>query len=72
MVRKGKKEATRITIGPEHFVVDAEIVVGEATPLVGEDAIVGVLGGKFRHGDAEGRTDLHALEDEVHAVGVLA
>ena len=39
----------------EDFVVDVEIVVGEATPLVGEDAIVGVFGGIFRHGDAEGR-----------------
>ena len=55
----------------EHFVVDVEIVVGEPTPLVGEDAVVGVLGGIFRHGDAEARADLHALENEVHAVGVL-
>src|SRR6516162_497305 len=55
----------------EYFVVDVEIVVGEAAPLVGKDAIVGVRGGIFRHGDAEGRADLHALENEVHAVGVL-
>src|SRR5215470_8839023 len=55
----------------EHFVVDVEIVVGEPTPLVGEDAVVGILGGIFRHGDAEGWADLHALENEVHAVGVL-
>ena len=51
--------------------MDVEIVVGEATPVVGKDAIVGVLGGIFRHGDAEGRADFHALENEVHAVGVL-
>src|SRR5215472_3579544 len=55
----------------EHFVVDVEIVVGKAAPLVGEHTVVGVLGGIFRHGDAEGRADLHALENEVHAVGIL-
>jgi hypothetical protein len=38
----------------EHFVVDVEIVVGEATPQVGEEAVIGVLGGIFRHRDAEG------------------
>src|SRR5215469_5244829 len=46
----------------EHFVVDVEIVVGKTAPLVGEDTVVGVLGGIFRHGDAEGRSDLHAFE----------
>ena len=55
----------------EHFVVDVEIVVDKPAPLVGEDTVVGVLGGIFRHSDAEGRADLHALENEVHAVGVL-
>src|ERR1700752_1543849 len=56
----------------EHFVVDVEIVVGEAAPLVGEDAVVGVLGGIFLYGDAEGWVDLHALENEVYAVSVLS
>src|SRR5947208_9907822 len=31
----------------------------------------GSLGRKLRHGDAEARSLLHALEDEVHAVGTL-
>src|ERR1700741_1716104 len=44
----------------------------QPAPLVGEDAVVGVLGGIFRYADAEGWADLHALENEVHAVGVLA
>src|SRR5262249_61579714 len=48
----------------EHLVVDVEIVVGEATPVVGKDAVIRVLGGIFWHGDAEGRADLHALENE--------
>src|SRR5262249_42541222 len=55
---------------PEHFVVDVEIGGGEATPVVGEDAMVGVFGGILRHGNAEGGAALHALENEVHAVSV--
>ena len=47
-----------------------EVVVREAAPLVGQDAIVGVLGRVLGHSDAEGRPLFHALEDEVDAVGV--
>src|SRR6202007_1740921 len=56
----------------EHFVVDVEMVGGEAAPLVGEEGVCGVLGGICRCGDAEGWADLHALENEVYAVDVLA
>jgi len=46
--------------------------VGEAAALVSDNPVVGVLGGIFRHGDAEGGSDLHAFENEVHAVGIVA
>src|SRR4249919_1189233 len=55
----------------ENLVADVEVVVGEAATLAGEDAVVRVLGGIFRHADAEGWTLLHAFEDEIDAVGVL-
>src|SRR5271165_1121058 len=48
----------------EGFVTDVEIVVGEAAALAGKDAIIGILGWEFRHGDAKGRPLLHALENE--------
>jgi hypothetical protein len=43
----------------------------KAAALVGEDAVVRVGGGVFRHGDAQGCSLLHALEDEVDAAGVF-
>jgi hypothetical protein len=54
----------------EGLVTDVEIVVGEAAALAGKDAIMGILGGVFRHGDAKGRPLLHAFENEVDAVGI--
>ena len=56
---------------PEDLVADVEVVMREAAALMREDAVVGVLGGKLRQADAEGRPLLHALEDEVDAVGVV-
>src|SRR6202022_1538712 len=53
----------------EGFVTDVEIVVGEAAALAGKDAIIGILSGVFRHGDAKSRPLLHAFENEVDAVG---
>src|SRR5207342_2457402 len=50
---------------------DVEVVVGEAATLASEDAVMWVLGGIFRQADTEARTLLHALEDEIDAVGVL-
>ena len=57
--------------GAENFIADVEVVVGEAAALVGEDAVMRVLGGILRHADPEARPLLHALEDEIDAVGVL-
>ena len=55
----------------ENLIADVEVVVGVAAALAGEDAVMRVLGGIFRHADAEARPLLHALEDEIDAVGVL-
>src|SRR5271165_1114751 len=52
----------------EGFVADVEVVVGEATALTRQDAIIGVLGGVFWYGDAKGRPLLHALEDVIDTV----
>jgi hypothetical protein len=41
--------------GAENFIADVEVVVREAAALVGKDAVVRVLGGVFRHADAEVR-----------------
>jgi len=55
----------------KYFVADVEVIMGEAAALVAEDTVVRARCGIFRHGYAEGRPLLHALEDEVDAVGVL-
>ena len=47
------------------------MVVGETTALVGDNAVIGVLGGVLWYGDPEGRSYLHALEYKIHAVGIL-
>ena len=57
--------------GAENFIADVEVIVREAAALVGKDAVVRVLGGIFRHADAEGRPLLHAFENEVDAVSVV-
>src|SRR5215471_9810339 len=54
----------------EHFIADVEVIMSEAAALMREKAVVRVGGGIFRHGDAEGRSLLHALEDEVDAVAI--
>lgn len=56
--------------GAENLVADIEVVVREAAPLRRQDAVIGVLCRELRHGDAERRPLLHALENEVDAVGV--
>ena len=55
----------------ENLITNVEIVVGEPAALRGEDPVIGILGGIFRHGDAKARALLHALENEINAVGVL-
>jgi hypothetical protein len=44
--------------------------MGKAASLVREDAMVGVLGGILRHGNAERPAMFHALEDEIDTVSV--
>src|ERR1700730_13089784 len=51
------------------FVAEVEVVVREAAALAGEDPVIWILGGGFGGADAKARPLLHALEDEVHAVG---
>ena len=58
-------------MGAEHFVADVEVVVREAALLAGQDAMIGIFGGKLRHGHPKAWSLLHALENEVHAVGTL-
>ena len=45
--------------------------MGEAASFVRENTMVRIFRRKFGHADAEGSALLHALEDEVDAVGVL-
>ena len=53
------------------FVAEVEVVVREAAALAGEDPVIWILGGVFGDADAKARPLLHALEDEVDAVGVV-
>src|SRR5258705_1942439 len=53
------------------FVAEVEVVVREAAALAGENPVIWILGGIFGGADAKARPLLHALEDEVHAVGVV-
>ena len=55
----------------EDFIAKIEIVVREAAALAGEDPVMRILGGVFGDADAKARPLLHALEDEVDAVGAF-
>src|SRR2546430_14891767 len=68
---KGEERSHTHLYRTENLIADVEVIVGEAATLAGEDAVVRVLGGIFRHADAEARTLLHALEDEIDAVDVF-
>ena len=68
MAWNGKKTGHANDDGSQHLIPDVEVVVCEAAPLVRQDAVVGVLRGILRHGDAEGPPLFHALEDEVDAI----
>ena len=57
--------------GTEDLVADVEVVAGEAALLVGQDAVIGILGRELRHRDPKRWSLLHALEDEVHSERVL-
>src|SRR5271166_2745159 len=49
---------------------EASIETPRSASLAGKDAIIGILGWVFRHGYAKGRPLLHALENEVDAIGI--
>jgi hypothetical protein len=51
---------------------DVEVVMGKAAALVSDNTIIGDRGGIFRHGDAEGGSDLQAFENEIDAIGIVA
>src|SRR5262249_32706808 len=53
----------------EDRIADVKIIMREAAALVRQDSVMGIFGRVFRHGDAKGRALLHALEDEIDAVG---
>lgn len=53
---------------PQGFIPQVEIVMREAAPLLAQNAVVGVLGGELGQRTTEGRSLLHALEDEIYAV----
>src|SRR5436305_9911866 len=52
--------------GPQNFIPNVEVVMGETAALVRQDAVVGVLGGILRNGDAKRPALFHALEEEVN------
>jgi hypothetical protein len=54
----------------QHLVPDVEVVMGKAAALASQDTVVGVLGRKLGHADAEGAAQFHALEDVVDAKGI--
>src|SRR5262244_198650 len=53
----------------EDRIADVEVVMREAAALVRQDPVMWIFGRVFRHGDAKGRALLHALEDEIDAIG---
>src|SRR5262249_32904009 len=69
---KGKKTDERHDEGPENFIADIEVVVGEAALLVGQDAVICILGRELRYGHPKGSSLLHALKYEKDTVSVLA
>ena len=68
---KGKETRYAQDDRSQNLVPDIKVVVGEAAPLVRQDAIVWVLCRKLRNADPEGAALLHALEDEVDSVSLL-
>jgi hypothetical protein len=64
---KRKKRRHADNDRPEHLIPDIEVVMGKATDLMREDAVVGVLRGILRHADSERVALFHAFEDEVDA-----
>src|SRR5262249_56171426 len=53
----------------EDRIADVEVVMREAAALRRQDPVIWIFGRVFRHADAKGRALLHALEDEIDAIG---
>src|SRR5215475_3978868 len=56
----------------EHLIVNVKVVVSEAAARPGDDAVIGIPGGIFRHRDAEGRSHFHAFENKIDAVVIFS
>src|SRR5258708_17268845 len=69
--REGQEGSNAQGYWTEHLIPDIEVVMGVAAALRTQDAIVRVLCWKLGHGNAETRSDLHALEDEVNSETIL-
>jgi hypothetical protein len=69
---EGKERRHTHDEGPENFIADVEVVVGEAALLVGQDAVIWILGRELRYGHPKGSPLLHALKYEEDTVSVLA
>ena len=67
---EGEKSGNAEDDRPEDFIPNVEIIVGEATALVRQDAVVGILGGIFGDGNAEGAALFPTRENEINAEGV--
>jgi len=69
---EGEERADAHHDGAERLIANVEVVVREAAALVSDDAVIGILGGIFRRRDAEGRSQFHAFENKIHAVGIFS
>src|SRR5579864_447149 len=54
----------------QKFIPDIEVVMGEATPMLGHNPVIGVGGGILRHSDTKGAALFHTFVDEVDPVSV--
>src|SRR5215469_444385 len=69
---EGEERAHEYHDRAEHLIANVEVVVSEPAALVSDDAVIGIIGGIFRHRDAEGRSHFHAFENKIDAVGIFS
>src|ERR1019366_5762509 len=65
---KGKERGHAYHHRPQRFVADVEVIVRETAALAGQDAVVGIVGGKAGNRGAESLALLHAFQNEVHTM----
>lgn len=68
---EGKERRDANHDGSQDLIADIEIVVRVAATLMRQDAMVGIFRGQLGDADAERGPLLHALENEIHAVGLV-